>query len=165
MLPNEEPLITEIVDDDDDEYIPASVTREEMGNVANNDSQDAVHAESDVEIQEPHIPFTDLDQYDEEANRRKSTEKATTAEEEQQSKDLANTKAGDAAAAKDDHSDFRNIKIKTEPKDDGEDEEDDGFEDVGTVLLTAEELSIASSGKQSILSSFLKLYRPNVELI
>lgn len=141
MLPCEEPLITEIVDDDDDEYIPASVTREEMGNVAN-DSEDGMNIETDVEIQEPHIPFTDLDQYDEdEAQKRAHEEEAKAGE-----KEPTNSANSNKIDTTDEQNDFRNIKIKTEPTDEIEDE-DDGFEDVGTVLITPEELSIGSSGK------------------
>lgn len=139
VLPNEEPSITEIVDDDDDdEYVPANVTKEEMGlvdtnsqhaiedddvaaaeNRTHNDINDAY--ESDVEIQEPHIPFTDLDNY---------------VEKELPEPDECSQLS------------FGNIKIKEEPKDDDEDE-DDGFEDVGTVLTmpTMEEISIQDSGK------------------
>lgn len=148
MLPNEEPLITEIVDDDDDEYIPTSVTREEMGNVAN-DSQDGIQIEPDVEIQEPHIPFTDLDQYEEGDNQQKTHEEAKTDEKEH-----TNSNNSDKMDAIDDQNDFRNIKIKTEPTDELEDE-DDGFEDVGTVLITPEELSIGSSGGKFILLLYL----------
>ena len=123
MLPNEEPSVTEIVDDDDDEYVPANVTREQMGHVdEEDDGQGGEHnetAESDVEIQEPHIPFTDLDTYEE--------------------KELPD---GDDAS----QMSFMNVKIKEEPKDNDEDE-DDGFEDVGTVVLAPEEISINSSGK------------------
>ncbi|KAH8297241.1 hypothetical protein KR044_008570 [Drosophila immigrans] len=88
VLPNEEPSVTEIVDDDDDEeYVPVSVTRTETDIVEsqkettstlntveeqevrqkekeNDQHQRAENAnESDVEIQEPNIPFTDLDTY------------------------------------------------------------------------------------------------------
>ncbi|XP_068144812.1 pre-mRNA cleavage complex 2 protein Pcf11 isoform X2 [Drosophila tropicalis] len=91
VLPNEEPSVTEIVDDDDDEYVPANVTRLEMGGVNDESSQEKPASlevvaevvkgaevenekqvnnkhsdnddESDVEIKEPHIPFTDLDTY------------------------------------------------------------------------------------------------------
>lgn len=144
VLPNEEPSVTEIVDDDDDdEYVPGNVTRAEMGN----ESQDKTESnsadkesekqaedsekqsqcesdvanESDVEIQEPNIPFTDLDTYVE-----KEIDEATRAA-------------------------MLNVKIKEEPKDDYEDDEDDGFEDVGTVVpllpLPDDEISIHSSGK------------------
>ncbi|EDW77070.2 LOW QUALITY PROTEIN: uncharacterized protein Dwil_GK22121 [Drosophila willistoni] len=146
VLPNEEPSVTEIVDDDDDdEYVPANVTRLEMGGVNDESSQEKpasldVEAEvekgaeveiekqvnnkqsdnddeSDVEIKEPHIPFTDLDTYVEKP--------------------------------------LLNVKIKEEPKDDDEEEEDedDGFEDVGTVEpllpLPLDEISINSSETQT----------------
>lgn len=143
VLPNEEPSVTEIVDDDDDEYVPGNVTRAEMGNESQdktesnsevketeNQAEDSekhsqcesdVANESDVEIQEPNIPFTDLDTYVE-----KEIDEATRAA-------------------------MLNVKIKEEPKDDYEDDEDDGFEDVGTVVpllpLPDDEISIHSSGK------------------
>lgn len=118
-MPNEEPSVTEIVDDDDDdEYIPANVTREQMGHV--DDDEDGLNetTESDVEIQEPNIPFTDLDTYVE--------------------KELPEG---------DDNSQlsFMRMKIKEEPKED--EDEDDGFEEVGTVVIAPEEISINSSGK------------------
>ncbi|KAM7343587.1 pcf11 cleavage and polyadenylation factor subunit isoform 2-T2 [Cochliomyia hominivorax] len=123
VLPNEEPLVTEIVDDDDDdEYVPANVTREHMGHVGDEDEGQVEGGElnetteSDVEIQEPHIPFTDLDTYVE--------------------KELPE---GDDAS----QMSFLNVKIKEEPKED--EDEDDGFEDVGTVVEAPEEISINSS--------------------
>ncbi|XP_052840247.1 uncharacterized protein LOC128254920 isoform X1 [Drosophila gunungcola] len=144
VLPNEEPSVTEIVDDDDDdEYVPGNVTRADMGN----ESQDKTEPnsetkepekdkeqqgeqpqsesanESDVEIQEPHIPFTDLDTYVE-----KEMDEATKAA-------------------------LLNVKIKEEPKDEYEEDEDDGFEDVGTVVsllpLPEDEISIHSSETQT----------------
>ncbi|XP_016975031.1 uncharacterized protein LOC108041595 isoform X3 [Drosophila rhopaloa] len=144
VLPNEEPSVTEIVDDDDeDEYVPGNVTRADMGN----ESQDKTESnsetkesekdkeqlseqpqnesanESDVEIQEPHIPFTDLDTYVE-----KEMDEATKAA-------------------------LLNVKIKEEPKDEYEEDEDDGFEDVGTVVsllpLPEDEISIHSSETQT----------------
>ncbi|XP_017069241.1 uncharacterized protein LOC108106576 isoform X2 [Drosophila eugracilis] len=144
VLPNEEPSVTEIVDDDDeDEYVPGNVTRADMGN----ESQDKTESisetkepesdkdqlgehpqsesanESDVEIQEPNIPFTDLDTYVE-----KEMDEATKAA-------------------------LLNVKIKEEPKDEYEDDEDDGFEDVGTVVsllpLPEDEISIHSSETQT----------------
>lgn len=141
VLPNEEPSVTEI--EDDDEYVPESVPptsekatidvdsddenkKEEMeivkeaGEEEENDAADADAAGSDVEIQEPHIPFTDLDTY---------------VEKEQPEADETSQMS------------FMNVKIKEEPKDDDEDE-DDGFEDVGTVVIPLdEEISIQSSGK------------------
>ncbi|KAH8254033.1 hypothetical protein KR032_008092 [Drosophila birchii] len=145
VLPNEEPSVTEIVDDDDeDEYVPGNVTRAEMGNESSQDKtesnsdtkepkekakeqsqQQQPHSESanesDVEIQEPNIPFTDLDTYVE-----KEMDEATKAA-------------------------LLNVKIKEEPKDEYEEDEDDGFEDVGTVVtllpLPEDEISIHSSGK------------------
>nr|XP_017087206.2 uncharacterized protein LOC108118833 isoform X2 [Drosophila bipectinata] len=145
VLPNEEPSVTEIVDDDDDEYIPGNVTRAEMGNESqdktestsagketekqpddsekHSQSESDVANESDVEIQEPNIPFTDLDTY---------VEKEIDDE----------TRAA-----------MLNVKIKEEPKDDYEDDEDDGFEDVGTVVpllpLPEDEISIHSSETQT----------------
>ncbi|XP_039147553.1 uncharacterized protein LOC6739433 isoform X5 [Drosophila simulans] len=142
VLPNEEPSVTEIVDDDDeDEYVPGNVTRADMGT----ESQDKTESnfetkepkkdqvelgeqqqnesanESDVEIQEPNIPFTDLDTYVE--------------------KDEATRAA------------LLNVKIKEEPKDEYEEDEDDGFEDVGTVVsllpLPEDEISIHSSETQT----------------
>ncbi|XP_043646092.1 uncharacterized protein LOC122615209 isoform X3 [Drosophila teissieri] len=144
VLPNEEPSVTEIVDDDDeDEYVPGNVTRADMGN----ESQDKTESnsetkepekdqvelgeqpqnesanESDVEIQEPNIPFTDLDTYVE-----KEMDEATKAA-------------------------LLNVKIKEEPKDEYEEDEDDGFEDVGTVVsllpLPEDEISIHSSETQT----------------
>ncbi|XP_039957053.1 uncharacterized protein LOC120772477 isoform X1 [Bactrocera tryoni] len=138
VLPNEEPSVTEI--DDDDEYVPESVPPiadkdsidiDTENNVAESVDADADEdaAGSDVEIQEPHIPFTDLDTYVEK-------EQPDTDETSQMS--------------------FFNVKIKEEPKDDDEDE-DDGFEDVGTVLIPPdEEISIQSSEEtqtQTIASS------------
>lgn len=137
MLPNEEPLITEIVDDDDDvddEYIPTNVTHEEMGNVATA-TQDSSHVESDVEIQEPDIPFTDLDYYNEQ-------DEFVTKEK---------PKLDSMRVEKVDDIEFKNIKIKREPKDELEDDEDDGFEDVGTVLITPEELTVGSIGNNSLI--------------
>lgn len=124
VLPNEEPSVTEIVDDDDDdEYVPANVTREHMGRMEDEDEGQGEGelnetTESDVEIQEPHIPFTDLDTYVE--------------------KELPE---GDDAS----QMSFMNVKIKEEPKED--EDEDDGFEEVGTVVEAPEEISINSSGK------------------
>ncbi|KRF79499.1 uncharacterized protein Dvir_GJ21559, isoform C [Drosophila virilis] len=86
VLPNEEPSVTEIVDDDDDEYVPMAVTAEpeteapsekpttsatpgeqEQQKEQQKDEEQQQRAEnaneSDVEIQEPNIPFTDLDTY------------------------------------------------------------------------------------------------------
>ncbi|XP_033234293.1 uncharacterized protein Pcf11 isoform X5 [Drosophila pseudoobscura] len=142
VLPNEEPSVTEIVDDDEDEYVPANVTRAEMGNesedkvdpssgceddVAKQKSsqqpQNESANESDVEIQEPNIPFTDLDTYVE-----KEMDDETR---------LA----------------LLNVKIKEEPKDEYDEDEDDGFEDVGTVVpllpLPEDEISINSSETQT----------------
>lgn len=118
-MPNEEPSVTEIVDDDDDEYVPANVTREHMGNADAEDADLNETTESDVEIQEPNIPFTDLDTYVE--------------------KELPE---GDDTS----QLSFMNVKIKEEPKED-EDDEDDGFEEVGTVVIAPDEISINSSGK------------------
>lgn len=121
VLPNEEPSVTEIYDDDDDEYVPANVTREHMGIVSEGEETGDLNEtnESDVEIQEPHIPFTDLDTYVE--------------------KELPQDGESSKSA-------FMSVKIKEEPKEDEEDE-DDGFEDVGTVLIAPDEISIHSSGK------------------
>lgn len=97
------------------------MSREEMGGVADDGVVARVNEmESDVEIQEPNIPFTDLDTY---------IEKPSTLDEASQSSLL-------------------NVKIKEEPRDD--DEEDDGFEDVGIVLIPEEEISIQSSGNKKI---------------
>lgn len=134
MLPNEEPSVTEI-DDDDDEYVPANVTREEMGTTEDVKSSDSIKekdlndtTESDVEIQEPNIPFTDLDTYE---------EKLLPEVDETSQLSLVN------------------VKIKEEPKDD--DDEDDGFEDVGTVVIRADdEISIQSSGKFFVLLMLIK---------
>ncbi|BFG05094.1 uncharacterized protein DMAD_03910 [Drosophila madeirensis] len=144
VLPNEEPSVTEIVDDDEDEYVPANVTRAEMGvDAEDKDKMDQSSGceedgekqkssqqpqnesanESDVEIQEPNIPFTDLDTYVE-----KEMDEETR---------LA----------------LLNVKIKEEPKDEYEEDEDDGFEDVGTVVpllpLPEDEISINSSETQT----------------
>ncbi|SPP75107.1 uncharacterized protein LOC117578746 isoform X3 [Drosophila guanche] len=144
VLPNEEPSVTEIVDDDEDEYVPANVTRAEMGVEAEDKDkmdqssgceedgekqkssqqpQNESANESDVEIQEPNIPFTDLDTYVE-----KEMDEETR---------LA----------------LLNVKIKEEPKDEYEEDEDDGFEDVGTVVpllpLPEDEISINSSETQT----------------
>ncbi|XP_034654676.1 uncharacterized protein LOC117892506 isoform X3 [Drosophila subobscura] len=143
VLPNEEPSVTEI-DDDEDEYVPANVTRAEMGVEAEDKDkmdqssgceedgekqkssqqpQNESANESDVEIQEPNIPFTDLDTYVE-----KEMDEETR---------LA----------------LLNVKIKEEPKDEYEEDEDDGFEDVGTVVpllpLPEDEISINSSETQT----------------
>lgn len=120
MLPNEEPSVTEI-DDDDDEYVPTNVTREEMGTSVEDDRPITLNEtnESDVEIQEPNIPFTDLDTYEE--------------------KDLITGEESSQMS-------YKNVKIKEEPKED--EDEDDGFEDVGTVMIAPDEISIQSSGKQ-----------------
>ncbi|XP_067628400.1 pre-mRNA cleavage complex 2 protein Pcf11 isoform X2 [Eurosta solidaginis] len=131
VLPNEEPSVTEIEDDDESEVVPQNVEKETI-DIDKEDNEekatDADAAGSDVEIQEPNIPFTDLDGYEEK-------EQPGTDETTQMS--------------------FKNIKIKEEPKDD--DDEDDGFEDVGTVLVPAdEEISIQSSEEtqtQTITSS------------
>ncbi|XP_070070250.1 pre-mRNA cleavage complex 2 protein Pcf11 isoform X2 [Drosophila takahashii] len=140
VLPNEEPSVTEIVDDDDeDEYVPGNVTRADMGNESQDKPESSSETkeqekekeqpqsesanESDVEIQEPNIPFTDLDTYVE-----KEMDEATRAA-------------------------LLNVKIKEEPKDEYEDDEDDGFEDVGTVVsllpLPEDEISIHSSETQT----------------
>ncbi|XP_037712495.1 uncharacterized protein LOC119548976 isoform X2 [Drosophila subpulchrella] len=144
VLPNEEPSVTEIVDDDDeDEYVPGNVTRADMGNESQDKPESSSETkgaetekeklgeqpqsesanESDVEIQEPNIPFTDLDTYVE-----KEMDEATKAA-------------------------LLNVKIKEEPKDEYEDDEDDGFEDVGTVVsllpLPEDEISIHSSETQT----------------
>ncbi|XP_030375696.1 uncharacterized protein LOC115624980 isoform X2 [Scaptodrosophila lebanonensis] len=137
VLPNEEPSVTEIVDDDD-EYVPVNATDEKMSAKSQSSSeedrpplsQNESAAESDVEIQEPHIPFTDLDTYVE--------------------KELPPMDDSVKAA-------FLNVKIKEEPKEDEEDE-DDGFEDVGTVILqppTEDEIYMDSSETltQTIASS------------
>nr|XP_014092087.1 uncharacterized protein LOC106618746 isoform X3 [Bactrocera oleae] len=138
VLPNEEPSVTEI--DDDDEYVPESVPpiadKDSIDLDTENNGAESVDADadedaagSDVEIQEPHIPFTDLDTY---------------VEKEQIDADETSQMS------------FLNVKIKEEPKDDDEDE-DDGFEDVGTVLIAPdEEISIQSSEEtqtQTITSS------------
>lgn len=125
VLPNEEPSVTEIYDDDDeDEYVPANVTREHMGNVHDEDEAGDLNetTESDVEIQEPHIPFTDLDTYVE--------------KELPEPDDLSKAS-------------FMNVKIKEEPN--ADEDEDDGFEDVGTVLIAPDEISVHSSGGKSSL--------------
>ncbi|XP_036334339.1 uncharacterized protein LOC118744970 isoform X1 [Rhagoletis pomonella] len=139
VLPNEEPSVTEI--DDDDEYVPESVPPQNAVNEpididdednaeAADAGADAEAAGSDVEIQEPNIPFTDLDTY---------------VEKEQPDADETSQLS------------FMNVKIKEEPKDDDDEDEDDGFEDVGTVLIPPdEEISIQSSEEtqtQTITSS------------
>ncbi|XP_055840364.1 uncharacterized protein LOC129907897 isoform X2 [Episyrphus balteatus] len=121
VVPAEEPSITEI--DDDEEYVPVNMSREEMGGVADDGVASSAVAinetmESDVEIQEPNIPFTDLDTY---------IEKPSVADDCSQSS-------------------LFNVKIKEEPKDD---EDDDGFEDVGIVLMPEEEISIQSSDENT----------------
>lgn len=103
VLP-EEPSITEIDDDDDgdndddEEYVPVYMSREEMGGDTYEDlPHDTANdkGESDVEIQEPNIPFTDLDNYIEEH----------------------------FSIAKSSHS--SNVKIKEEPKDEEDDDFED----------------------------------------
>lgn len=119
VVPAEEPSITEI--DDDEEYVPVNMSREEMGGVADEGVSAAAFndtVESDVEIQEPNIPFTDLDTYE---------EKPSDIDDCSQSS-------------------MRNVKIKEEPKDE---EDDDGFEDVGIVLIPEEEISIQSSDENT----------------
>lgn len=126
----EEPSITEIPDDDDDDEEPKLIeldnsnTPNEVIQESNEEEKEAMQnesetntpvskhhesMESDVEIQEPVIPFTDLDTYEE-----GPTKSISTLDESSQSSQ-ANV-----------------IKIKEEPKDDGYD--DDAFEDVGTFV-------------------------------
>lgn len=136
ILPNEEPSVTEIIDDEDEVQKKSSqgeitaAKSEKNENV--NPNEDVLltekHASSsplkefidtDVEIQEPAIPFTDLDTYVE--------KKQAKLDESSQSSTL-------------------NVRVKEEPKDDDE-EDDDGFEDVGTVVVNLDdEISIESSG-------------------
>ncbi|XP_055372303.1 uncharacterized protein LOC129606180 [Condylostylus longicornis] len=143
VLPNEEPSITEIPDDDDDEII-VSVNEDsakEKNNQTSTESEKSsqievpltnesivtssetvpntgnkvlgnISMEDDILIEEPQIPFQDLDTYVE--------------------KDLSHLNEESTQSS------FANIKIKEEPKDDDEDaiiEEDDVFEDVGTVEI------------------------------
>lgn len=56
---------------------------------------------------------------------------------------------------------YSTVKIKEEPKDDDDVEEDDGFEEVGTVVMDAvEEITIESNdstGKETICFSFFSV--------
>lgn len=119
VVPIEEPSITEIPDDDDnEEYVPQSVPKDpsriEEPTVVEGDDESLLldSMETDVVIQEKSIPFLDLDNFDESAMSPVV---------------------------------YSAIKIKEEPKEDEDVEEDDGFEDVGTVVLSAvEEITIES---------------------
>ena len=120
------PVITEILDDEDETGIENNSEKEDEpsqemtpqenatctdDNENENKCKDVSCEESDVEIQEPHIPITDLDDI----------------EDKPYNENDENSQMS--------HSSFM-VKIKEEPKDDGYDlEEDDAFEDVGTIEI------------------------------
>lgn len=117
----QEPSITEILDEDEDmsvsEIIPIAIdekTPEELTTTVDvaikKDGVANEESDPDVEIQEPHIPITDLDDIE---------DNPTSSMDDIQ---ISNG------------SPFTNIKIKEEPKDDDEIDEEDAFEDVGTVV-------------------------------
>uniref|UniRef100_A0A1L8DCG8 Pre-mRNA cleavage complex 2 protein Pcf11 n=1 Tax=Nyssomyia neivai TaxID=330878 RepID=A0A1L8DCG8_9DIPT len=110
-----EPTITEILDDDEEEK---KDTTGGASSPEKSPTKSAQLEESDVEIQEPHIPIQDLDEIEDEPAATDATAEATTAPVEE-------------VAA---------VKIKEEPKDDGY--EDDVFMDVGTSFDPGEEMII-----------------------
>lgn len=111
-----EPTITEILDDDDEQ--PNSEKENSSTEKSPTKSTSAQLEESDVEIQEPHIPIQDLDEIEDE----EPTENPTAVEEAPANEPLV-------------------VKIKEEPKDDGYNE-DDAFMDVGTSFDPNEEMII-----------------------
>ncbi|XP_055704060.1 uncharacterized protein LOC129802348 isoform X2 [Phlebotomus papatasi] len=114
-----EPTITEILDDDDDDEQQQNSEKENSSTEKSpTKSTSAQFEESDVEIQEPHIPIQDLDEIEDE----EPTENQTPAEEAPAKEPLV-------------------VKIKEEPKDDGYNE-DDAFMDVGTSFDPNEEMII-----------------------
>lgn len=128
MLPQEEPVITEIHDDDEEITNIKSIDINETENadksdvIQNNDNSnnnvneiDDTLNESDVQILEPKISVMDLDEIedDDNDNSTKSSTKENVTDETSQS---------------------NLVKIKEEPRDDGYNE-DDAFEDVGTFEI------------------------------
>ena len=118
VVPMEEPSITEIPDDDDEMENNASVPEDIVDTTETADNTTKtndcttrselpnISLEDDLMIHEPNIPFTDLDSYVEK-------KKVETVEESNQVE-------------------MNLVKIKEEPKDVVEEEEEDAFEDVGT---------------------------------
>lgn len=129
-ITQQEPVVTEILDDEDCERTNESTTkvgeestiailsdsvlddsRNEQSDLNRNES---FGGESDVEIQEPHIPITDLDDID----------------------DVPMNILDETST-----NSFTMIKIKEEPKDDFEEEEEDAFEDVGTMVSAIDNIT------------------------
>ncbi|XP_059622586.1 uncharacterized protein LOC132265822 [Phlebotomus argentipes] len=106
-----EPTITEILDDEEEKVASPEKSPTKS-------STSAQLEESDVEIQEPHIPIQDLDEIEDEV----PNEVAEADDEAKPAEPLV-------------------VKIKEEPKDDGYNE-DDAFMDVGTSFDPNEEMII-----------------------
>lgn len=148
VVPPEEPVITEIPDDDDDEHEgndspkesepepdpkpkkPFEYQDETTGGVYTN-----VANESDIQILEPAISFLDLDQIEDEP------EDSTAGFEESSQPSLP-------------------VKIKTEPKYEGyEEDEEDAFEVVGTFEEAVASQSDDNSGKSISFNLHKRLSR------
>lgn len=152
VLPQEEPVITEIPDDDDhephnkletsenneaaevpssssanvisqDTGISADQNSEEIADEDGEDNDANPNNESDVQILEPQISIMNLDEYEE--------------------TNVTSTTLDDSVPV---------VKIKQEPKYEGyEDDEDDGFEDVGTFeAVPVNVLDDETSGTRSL---------------
>lgn len=112
----QEPVITEILDED--EEIPEAQEKvDEKKEEESVKANESIGAESDVEIQEPVIPITDLDDIEDIPNSNISIDDSTQLSH---------------------GSPFAMVKIKEEPKDD--DDEEDAFEEVGTVCPVDESI-------------------------
>lgn len=133
LLPCAEPIITEILDDNDKSDAAtssqenASLTEDSTAlQIVKTKNDEPQIREAEIQILEPHIPIMDLDLYDES----KATNKSIPV-----------------------------VKIKEEPKDDGY--ADDAFEDVGTIEADPIESSYVQSGKFQFSIQLFQLYLIN----
>ncbi|GAB0098150.1 hypothetical protein DMENIID0001_138570 [Sergentomyia squamirostris] len=122
-----EPVITEILDDDEDVAKESSspVKSTSVASLSPTKSHNPLD-ESDVEIQEPHIPIQEI----------VDDEETPTVEQEKPDFDKEAEEAATKAATE------MIMKIKEEPKDDEGYNEDDAFMDVGTSFDPNEEMII-----------------------
>lgn len=143
VIPQEEPVITEIPDDDDDDNNVNPTTTDiepdtdnptssssnidsDNKNKNGEDIDNSLNNESDVQILEPQISIMDLDEI-----------------EDVPENSVSSTTLDDSSQLS------APVKIKQEPKYEGyeEEDEDDGFEDVGTFEAEPVNLLDEGSGK------------------
>lgn len=142
VVPTEEPIITEIPDDDEDHVNNRKMSIESSNkdadtattSSANHDKSidngkpedSSFNNESDVQILEPQISVMDLDEFDD------PPENGDTIKGEQ----------------------VFPVKIKEEPKYEGYEDEDDGFEDVGTYEIEPIVTNVNDEASCKLLISF-----------